>query len=74
MLSICQYSIKITNINILIEIRNCCYKLSQECDQHVSLLVKPVLPCFNDSDSRIRYYALESIYNIVKVYAFLFII
>ena len=30
-------------------------------------LVKPVLTCFFDSDSRVRYYACESLYNIVKV-------
>lgn len=30
-------------------------------------LIDPVLTCFNDSDSRLRYYACEALYNIVKV-------
>ena len=30
-------------------------------------LVRPVLSCFFDSDSRVRYYGCESLYNIVKV-------
>ena len=30
-------------------------------------LVRPVLACFHDQDSRVRYYACESLYNIVKV-------
>ena len=29
--------------------------------------MKPVLVCSRDSDSRIRYFACESLYNIVKV-------
>ena len=34
---------------------------------YVNDLVKPVLSCFFDSDSRVRYYGCESLYNIVKV-------
>lgn len=34
---------------------------------YVNDLVKPVLTCFFDADSRIRYYGCESLYNIVKV-------
>ncbi|KAK3603797.1 hypothetical protein CHS0354_042797 [Potamilus streckersoni] len=34
---------------------------------YVSELVKPVLACFHDQDSRVRYYACEALYNIVKV-------
>ncbi|ORZ34107.1 vacuolar protein 14 C-terminal Fig4p binding-domain-containing protein [Catenaria anguillulae PL171] len=34
---------------------------------HVDLVVPPVLACFNDTDSRVRYYACESLYNIAKV-------
>lgn len=29
--------------------------------------MQPVLSCFNDQDSRVRYYACETLYNIVKV-------
>ncbi|VDM58935.1 unnamed protein product [Angiostrongylus costaricensis] len=30
-------------------------------------LIDPVLSCFNDPDLRVRYYACESLYNIVKI-------
>ncbi|XP_001605954.1 protein VAC14 homolog [Nasonia vitripennis] len=30
-------------------------------------LIHPILACFNDADSRVRYYACESLYNVVKV-------
>uniref|UniRef100_A0A0K0DA40 Protein VAC14 homolog n=1 Tax=Angiostrongylus cantonensis TaxID=6313 RepID=A0A0K0DA40_ANGCA len=30
-------------------------------------LTEPVLSCFNDPDLRVRYYACESLYNIVKI-------
>ncbi|PIO76785.1 HEAT repeat protein [Teladorsagia circumcincta] len=30
-------------------------------------LIEPVLSCFNDPDLRVRYYACESLYNIVKI-------
>ena len=38
-------------------------------DSHLFLeaLLKPVLLCFDDPESRVRYYACESLYNIVKV-------
>lgn len=29
--------------------------------------MQPVLSCFADQDSRVRYYACETLYNIVKV-------
>ena len=34
---------------------------------YVNELVKPVLACFKDQDSRVRYYSCEALYNIVKV-------
>lgn len=34
---------------------------------YVDELVQPSLSCFNDQDSRVRYYACETLYNIVKV-------
>ena len=34
---------------------------------YLSLLVPPVLSCFFDQDSRVRYYACEALYNIAKV-------
>lgn len=30
-------------------------------------LITPILACFSDSDLRVRYYACESLYNVVKV-------
>ncbi|XP_055332523.1 protein VAC14 homolog isoform X2 [Paramacrobiotus metropolitanus] len=30
-------------------------------------IIKPVIACFNDADSRIRYFACEALYNVVKV-------
>lgn len=30
-------------------------------------LIHPILACFYDADSRVRYYACESLYNVVKV-------
>lgn len=41
--------------------------LGKESDKYVSELVKPVLFCFHDQDSGVRYYACEALYNIVKV-------
>ena len=30
-------------------------------------LINPILTCLSDPDSRVRYYACESLYNVVKV-------
>lgn len=38
-----------------------------ECSKFMERLVHPVLKCFVDQDSRVRYYACESMYNIAKV-------
>lgn len=40
---------------------------SQDSGLYLKELIDPVLTCFNDSDSRLRYYACEALYNIVKV-------
>mmetsp|Transcript_1541 Transcript_1541/g.4218 ORF Transcript_1541/g.4218 Transcript_1541/m.4218 type:complete len:345 (+) Transcript_1541:54-1088(+) len=34
---------------------------------HLDLLVPPILKCFSDPESRVRYYACESLYNVAKV-------
>ena len=39
----------------------------QEASVYVEDLIKPVIPSFTDQDSRVRYYACESLYNICKV-------
>lgn len=39
----------------------------QDSSQYVDDLVKPILACLSDSESRVRYYACEALYNVVKV-------
>ena len=34
--------------------------------QYLGGLVPPILVCFNDSDSKVRYFACESMYNVVR--------
>ncbi|CAH1779830.1 unnamed protein product [Owenia fusiformis] len=51
----------------LIGLAACAIALGKECTSYIHELVEPVLACFNDQDSRVRYYACESLYNIVKV-------
>jgi vacuole morphology and inheritance protein 14 len=34
---------------------------------HLEHIVLPILRCFADHDSRVRYYACESMYNVAKV-------
>ncbi|KFM68961.1 Protein VAC14-like protein, partial [Stegodyphus mimosarum] len=41
--------------------------LGKDTSLYVDELVRPVLSCFNDQDTRVRYYACEALYNIVKV-------
>ena len=41
--------------------------MGEESASYVSELVKPVLNCMDDSDSRVRFYACESLYNVTKV-------
>ncbi|KAK2189817.1 hypothetical protein NP493_96g09005 [Ridgeia piscesae] len=41
--------------------------IGKDSGLYVQQLVKPVLTCFFDSDSRVRYYGCESLYNIIKV-------
>lgn len=44
-----------------------CNLSSQEAGKFIERLVPPVLSCFNDQDSRVRYYACEALYNVAKV-------
>ena len=41
--------------------------LMDETTQYLSVLLPPVLECFEDTESRVRYYACEALYNITKV-------
>ncbi|CAK4899798.1 unnamed protein product [Aphanomyces euteiches] len=41
--------------------------LMHNAELYLDALIPPVLHCFDDSEARVRYYACESLYNIVKV-------
>lgn len=41
--------------------------LGKDTGQYTEELIHPILACFCDSDLRVRYYACESLYNVVKV-------
>ncbi|XP_015434486.1 PREDICTED: protein VAC14 homolog isoform X2 [Dufourea novaeangliae] len=41
--------------------------LGKDTGQYIEDLIHPILACFCDSDLRVRYYACESLYNVVKV-------
>ncbi|KDO24938.1 hypothetical protein SPRG_09582 [Saprolegnia parasitica CBS 223.65] len=41
--------------------------LMHDAKLYLDLLMPPVLHCFDDPESRVRYYACESLYNIAKV-------
>jgi hypothetical protein len=41
--------------------------LMQDSRKQLDVLLPPVLHCFDDPESRVRYYACESLYNIAKV-------
>ena len=43
------------------------FLLFQKISPYLESLLKPVLVCSRDPDNRIRYFACESLYNIVKV-------
>jgi len=41
--------------------------LGRETGSYTEELITPILTCLSDADSRVRYYACESLYNVVKV-------
>ncbi|CAG7732052.1 unnamed protein product [Allacma fusca] len=41
--------------------------LGKDATNYTEELILPILHCFNDSDSRARYYACEGLYNVTKV-------
>lgn len=41
--------------------------LGRDCSQYLEELIRPMLSCFADQDSRVRYYACEALYNVIKV-------
>ena len=51
----------------LIGLAACALGLMESAHLFMDLLIDPVLKCFEDPESRVRYYACESLYNIAKV-------
>ncbi|XP_064345017.1 uncharacterized protein LOC135322023 isoform X1 [Camelus dromedarius] len=51
----------------LIGLAACSIALGKDSGLYLKELIEPVLTIFNDADSRLRYYACEALYNIVKV-------
>ncbi|XP_063168787.1 protein VAC14 homolog isoform X2 [Candoia aspera] len=51
----------------LIGLAACSIALGKDSGLYLKELIEPVLTCFSDADSRLRYYACEALYNIVKV-------
>ncbi|ORX63249.1 ARM repeat-containing protein [Anaeromyces robustus] len=51
----------------LISLAAAAIALGPNVDKYLEDIVPPVLSCFTDQDSRVRYYACESMYNITKV-------
>lgn len=51
----------------LIGLAACAIGLIDNAKVYLDLLVEPVFKCFDDPESRVRYYACESMFNIVKV-------
>ncbi|XP_056637981.1 protein VAC14 homolog isoform X1 [Diorhabda sublineata] len=41
--------------------------LGKDTEMYADELIKPILGCMVDQDQRVRYYACESLYNVVKV-------
>ena len=44
-----------------------CVSRLQDSTAFLPQLIEPVIACFNDPDSRTRYFACEALYNIVKI-------
>ena len=40
---------------------------SNELPKYLNLIINPVIACFGDNDSNVRYYACEALYNIAKI-------
>jgi vacuole morphology and inheritance protein 14 len=51
----------------LIGLASCAIGLTTQISDHLDLVVLPVLKNFTDQEPRVRYYACESLFNIVKI-------
>ena len=50
----------------LIGLASCGIGVRNDINNYIHMLLPPVLSCFDDEDARIRFYACEALYNIVK--------
>jgi vacuole morphology and inheritance protein 14 len=51
----------------LIALASCSIALGSDSGEYIGDLLTPVLNCLLDPDTRVRYFASESLYNIVKI-------
>ncbi|KAJ3053903.1 hypothetical protein HK097_003141, partial [Rhizophlyctis rosea] len=51
----------------LISLAAAAIALGPSVTEHLESIVPPILSCFSDQDSRVRYYACEAMYNVAKV-------
>lgn len=51
----------------LIGLASCAIALMRDMDDHLDVVIPSVLKGFGDAESRVRYYACESLFNIAKV-------
>lgn len=51
----------------LIALASCAIALGPDCELFIHELLHPVMNCLMDTDTRVRYFASESLYNIVKI-------
>ncbi|EGG10056.1 uncharacterized protein MELLADRAFT_47164 [Melampsora larici-populina 98AG31] len=45
----------------------CSIALGHEIPNHLIHIVPPIISCFSDADSKVRYFSCESMYNVAKV-------
>lgn len=51
----------------LIAIASCSIGLGSDCSAYIDDMLTPVLNCLLDPDTRVKYFASESLYNVVKI-------
>lgn len=50
----------------LIGLASCGIGIGDNIKEYITMLLAPILTCFEDHDARVRFYACEALYNIVK--------
>lgn len=55
-----------TRMGALMGLASCAIGVSNDITNYIAVLLPPILNCFDDEDTRIRFYACESLFNIVK--------